>query len=50
MATLMDYLTRAVQEEASDLFIVPGAPVSIKLDGQLRPIGEEKVKAPEGSD
>jgi len=48
MATLMDHLTRAVQEEASDLFIVPGAPVSIKLDGQLTPIGEEKIKAPEG--
>jgi len=48
MAALMDYLTRAVQEEASDLFIVPGAPVSMKLDGQLCPMGEEKVKAPEG--
>lgn len=48
MATLMDYLTRAVQEEASDLFIVPGAPVSIKLDGQLSPIGEEKIKPSEG--
>ena len=48
MATLMEYLTRAVQEEASDLFIVPGAPVSIKLDGQLCPIGEEKIKAAEG--
>ena len=43
MAALMDYLTRAVQDGASDLFIVPGAPVSIKLEGQLRPIGEEKV-------
>lgn len=48
MATLMEYLTCAVQEEASDLFIVPGAPVSIKLDGQLCPIGEEKIKAAEG--
>ena len=43
MDTLMDYLTRASQDGASDLFIVPGAPVSIKLDGQLTPIGEEKV-------
>lgn len=43
MAVLMDYLTRAVQEEASDLFIVPGAPVSVKRDGQLTAIGEEKI-------
>lgn len=43
MAALMDYLTRATQEGASDLFIVPGAPVSIKLEGQITPIGEEKV-------
>ena len=43
MAALMDYLTRATQEGASDLFIVPGAPVSIKLEGQITPIGEEKI-------
>ena len=48
MATLMDYLTRAAQEGASDLFIVPGAPVSIKLEGQLVPIGEEKVMPSQG--
>ena len=43
MAILMDYLTRAAQDGASDLFIVPGAPVSIKLEGQITPVGEEKV-------
>lgn len=43
MANLMDYLTRAAQDGASDLFIVSGAPVSIKIDGQLCPIGDEKV-------
>lgn len=43
MAILIDYLTRATQEGASDLFIVPGAPVSIKLEGRITPIGEEKV-------
>jgi len=43
MMTLMDYLTRAAQEGASDLFIVPGAPVSMKAEGQLVPIGDEKV-------
>ena len=43
MAKLMDYLTHAVQSGASDLFLVPGAPVSTKLDGQLQPIGTEKI-------
>ena len=43
MATLMDYLTRAVQEEASDLFIVSGAPVSIKLEGQLRSATDREI-------
>ena len=43
MTILMDYQTRAVQEGASDLFIVPGAPVSIKREGQITHIGEEKV-------
>lgn len=43
MIILMDYLTRAVQEGASDLFIVSGAPVSIKREGQITHIGEEKV-------
>ena len=43
MEVLKDYLTRAVREGASDLFIVPGAPVSMKVDGQLTPISGEKV-------
>ena len=50
MATLMDYLTRAAQDGASDLFIVPGACVSIKLDGQLVPIGEEKIMPSQGEE
>ena len=48
MATLMEYLTHAAREGASDLFIVPGAPVSIKLDGQLTAIGEEKIMPDSG--
>ena len=43
MDILMEYLTQAVQLEASDLFLVPGAPVSIKQDGQLRPLGQDKL-------
>lgn len=48
MAGLMDYLTRAVQDGASDLFIVPGGAVSVKLDGRLVPIGEEKIMPAQG--
>ena len=43
MDILMEYLTQAVQLEASDRFLVPGAPVSIKQDGQLRPLGQDKL-------
>lgn len=48
MANLIDYLTAAVQEGASDLFIVPGAPVSVKVDGQLRHAGDEKIMPTQG--
>lgn len=43
MAVLMDYLTCAAQDGASDLFLVPGAPVSMKLEGQLKGLEEEKL-------
>ena len=43
MSELMNYLSLAVQEQASDLFLVAGAPVNMKLDGKLRPIGEQKL-------
>ena len=43
MRELLDYLEQAVAEQASDLFIVAGGPVSEKVDGHLRPISGEKV-------
>ena len=46
--TLLDHLTQAVQAGASDLFLVPGAPVSIKLEGRLQPISEEKLLPSQG--
>ena len=48
MAALMDYLTCAARQGASDLFIVPGAPVSIKLDGQLSGLDSEKIMPDSG--
>jgi twitching motility protein PilT len=47
MAELMDYLRRAVEDGASDLFIVAGGPVTEKVDGHMRGLSEEKVFPPE---
>ena len=43
MAQLLDHLKRAVDDGASDLFIVAGGPVSEKLDKRMIAISEEKV-------
>ncbi len=43
MANLLDYLKRAVEDGASDLFIVAGGPISEKLDKRLKAISAEKV-------
>ena len=43
MTDLLDYLKYAAEAEASDLFIAAGAPVSVKLDGRIRPIGEQRL-------
>ena len=40
---ILDYLRTAVQQDASDLFIVAGGTVSSKVKGQIQPIGEEKI-------
>ncbi|MCI9566436.1 MAG: PilT/PilU family type 4a pilus ATPase [Lawsonibacter sp.] len=43
MAELLDYLRRAVEDQASDLFIVAGGPVCEKLDKRVQPISEGRV-------
>lgn len=43
MTSLVDYLTRAVQRSASDLFILAGSPVTAKCGGQFLPVGEERM-------
>lgn len=43
MAELLDYLSSAVKDHASDLFIVAGGPVSEKLEKRVCPIGREKL-------
>ena len=43
MAELVEYLKRAVQDGASDLFIVAGGKVSEKVEKTLYPISEENM-------
>jgi len=43
MAELLDYLKRAVGDNASDLFIVAGGPVCEKLEKKLVPIGTGRL-------
>ena len=40
---LLDYLRRAVRDQASDLFLVAGGPVCEKLDNRLVPVSEGRV-------
>ncbi|MDE6881130.1 MAG: PilT/PilU family type 4a pilus ATPase [Oscillospiraceae bacterium] len=43
MAELLDYLKRAVEDKASDLFIIAGGPVCEKVENRLRPISGDRV-------
>ncbi len=43
MLTLMDCLARAARERASDLFLVPGGPVTWKREGRLVPLETERL-------
>lgn len=43
MASILDYLRKAVEDGASDLFVVAGGPVSYKLEGKIVPLGTEKI-------
>ena len=43
MADIIEYLKEAVSSQASDLFLVAGAPVSVKQDKHLRSLTEEKI-------
>ena len=40
---LMEYLKAGVEAQVSDIFIVPGAPVSFKLEGVLSPMSQQKI-------
>lgn len=46
MAELMDYLTDAVNRGASDIFAVAGAPVSVKVGGEMLRLDNDKLLPP----
>ena len=47
MLDLIQYLEHAVSAGASDLFFVAGGPVSVKLEGRIRPVADDKLLPPD---
>lgn len=47
---MLDYLKKVVECDAADAFIVSGAPVSMKLDGRVVEIDDEKLLPPKTID
>ena len=40
---VLDYLKKAVADEASDIFFLAGSPVTEKVDGRIKIFGTEKL-------
>ena len=40
---IMDFFKQAVEQEASDIFLIPGMPFSYKIGGNITYQGEEKI-------
>lgn len=40
---ILDYLKKAVEQKASDLFLIPGMPISLKINGEISPANEERI-------
>ena len=47
MSDLMHYLKSAVEQNASDVLIVAGGPVYLKLDGRIRPADDTRLLPPQ---
>ena len=41
---LTEYLKEAVKLEGSDIFIIPGSVVTVKVKGKLTPLSEQRLK------
>ncbi len=40
---IQDILRQAVEQDASDIFMIPGIPISMKVNGQIRPMNDERI-------
>ncbi len=40
---IQDILKQAVEQNASDIFMIPGIPISMKVHGQIRPMNDERI-------
>lgn len=49
MKPTLDFLNEAVEKNASDIFIIPGMPLSLKINGQIQPDNDDKL-FPEDTD
>lgn len=47
MARLVEYLNKAVEDNAADMFIVAGGPVCVKREKRICPIGNERLLPPD---
>lgn len=43
MESIRTYLEMAVREGAADLFLIAGKAISIKINGEIRAVGEERL-------
>lgn len=43
---IIEYLKRAVEDRASDVFIIAGGPISMKVDGRIKAVSDEKLLPP----
>ena len=40
---IKEFFQDAVRKQASDIFLIPGMPLAMKINGRIEPVGEEKV-------
>ena len=43
MESIQLYLEKAVRENAADLFVIAGKAICMKVDGEIRPVSEERL-------
>lgn len=40
---ILDFLKEAVEKNASDIFVIPGMPLALKINGQIQTINDDKL-------